>query len=168
MFSQRKFLSNLPLCYNCQSMYKFTAKEKHNMQSVHAYSPCQWEKGTQGPQSHTALDSGLGTIYICWYRGIRPLIMGWWWWWMRWWMWARKWSLWVGVLSHSVVSNSATPWTVAHQAPLSKGFSRQEQWSGLQFPSPGGLPDPRMEPGSPTLQAVSLPSESPSGGSISC
>ena len=46
------------------------------------------------------------------------------------------------VLSHSVTSNSATPWMVTHQSPLSMGFSRQEDWSGLPFPSPGDLPDP--------------------------
>ena len=40
----------------------------------------------------------------------------------------------------------ATPWTVAHQAPLSMGFSRQEYWSGLPFPFPGDLPDPGIEP----------------------
>ena len=51
------------------------------------------------------------------------------------------------------------PWTVAHQAPLSVGFSRQEYWSGLPFPSPGDLADPGIEPGSPALQADSLPSE---------
>ena len=45
----------------------------------------------------------------------------------------------------------ATLWTVAYQAPLSMGFSRQEYWSGLPFSSPGDLPDPRIEPGSPTL-----------------
>ena len=44
-----------------------------------------------------------------------------------------------------------TPWTVAHQAPLSMGFSRQEYWSGLPFPSSGDLPDPGMEPTSPAL-----------------
>ena len=44
------------------------------------------------------------------------------------------------------------PWTVAHQAPLSMGFSRQEYWCGLPFPSPGDLPDPEIEPRSPTLQ----------------
>ena len=43
----------------------------------------------------------------------------------------------------------ATPWTVACQAPLSTGFSRQAYWSGLPFPSPGDLPDPGIEPGSP-------------------
>ena len=50
------------------------------------------------------------------------------------------------LLSHSVVSDSVTPWTVAHQAPLSMGFSRQEPWSGLSFPSPGDLPNPGIEP----------------------
>ena len=55
----------------------------------------------------------------------------------------------------------ATPWTVACQAPLSMGFSRQEYWSGLPFPSPGDLPDPGIEPGSPALQADALTSEPP-------
>ena len=55
----------------------------------------------------------------------------------------------------------ATPWTVACQAPLSMGFSRQGYWSGLPFPSPGDLPDPGIEPRSPALQAVSLPIELP-------
>ena len=51
-----------------------------------------------------------------------------------------------------------TPWTVAHQAALPMGFSRQEYWSGLPFPFPGYFPDPRIEePRSPTLQADSLP-----------
>ena len=53
----------------------------------------------------------------------------------------------------------ATLWTVAYQAPLSMGFSRQEYWSGLPFPFPGDLPDPGIEPGSPTLEADSLTSE---------
>ena len=52
----------------------------------------------------------------------------------------------------------ATPWTIAGQVPLSMGFSRQEYWSGLPFPSPGDLPKPGIEPGSPTL-AGSLPTE---------
>ena len=55
----------------------------------------------------------------------------------------------------------ATPWTVAHQAPPSLGFSRQEYWSGLPFPSPGDLPDPGIEPRSPTLEADALTSEPP-------
>ena len=49
----------------------------------------------------------------------------------------------------SVVSDSATPWTVAHQAPLSMGFPRQEYWSGLPFPTPEDLPDPGIKPVSP-------------------
>ena len=48
----------------------------------------------------------------------------------------------------------ATPWTVARQAPLSMGFSRQEYWSGLSFPSPGGLPDPGIEPEFPVSPAL--------------
>ena len=55
----------------------------------------------------------------------------------------------------------ATPWTVAHQPPLSMGFSRQEYWSELPFPSLGDLPDPGTEPGSPALHADALPSEPP-------
>ena len=51
------------------------------------------------------------------------------------------------------------PWTVAHQTPLSVKFFRQEYWSGLPFPSPGDLPDPGIEPGSPTLLVDSLPFE---------
>ena len=62
-------------------------------------------------------------------------------------------------LSHARLC--ATPWTVARQAPLSMGSSREEYWSGLPFPSPGDLPNPGSEPGSPALQADSLPSESP-------
>ena len=53
------------------------------------------------------------------------------------------------------------PWTVACQAPLSMAFPRQEYWSGLLFPSPGDLPDPGIELGSPALQADSLSSEAP-------
>ena len=51
------------------------------------------------------------------------------------------------------------PWTVAHQSPLSMGFSRQEYWDGLAFPTPGDLPNPGIEPRPPTLQADSLPPE---------
>ena len=64
----------------------------------------------------------------------------------------------------SVVSDSATPWTVAHQAPLSMGFSRQEHWTGLPWPPPENLPDPGIEPkspASPALQVDSLPTEPP-------
>ena len=52
-----------------------------------------------------------------------------------------------------------TPWTIAYKAPLSMGFSRQGCRSGLPFPSPEDLPDPEIEPGSPTLQADALPFE---------
>ena len=63
------------------------------------------------------------------------------------------------VQSLSRVRLFATPWTVACQAPLSMGFSRQEYWSGLPFPSPGDLPNPGIEPGSPALEADGLTSE---------
>ena len=56
---------------------------------------------------------------------------------------------------------SATPWTVAYQAPPSMGFSRQEYWGGLPFPSPGDLPDPGIEPWSPSFQADALTSKPP-------
>ena len=55
----------------------------------------------------------------------------------------------------------ATPWTVAYEAPLSMGFSRQECWSELPFPSPGDLPNPGIKPGSPALRVDALPSEPP-------
>ena len=54
-----------------------------------------------------------------------------------------------------------TLWTVACQAPLYMGFSRREHWSGLPFPSAGDLPDPGIEPRSPALQVVALPSKPP-------
>ena len=57
--------------------------------------------------------------------------------------------------SLSCVRLFVTPWTVAHQAPLSVGFSSQEYWSGLPFPPPGDLPDPWIEPMSPVLQVDS-------------
>ena len=64
--------------------------------------------------------------------------------------------------SHSVMSNSLWPdGLLAYHAPPSVGFSRQEYWSGLSFPSPGDLPNPGIKPGSPTLQADALPSEPP-------
>ena len=68
----------------------------------------------------------------------------------------------VKVKSLSHVQLFATLWTVAHQAsPPSTGFSRQEYWSRLPFPSLGDLPDPGIELRSPTLQADTLPSEPP-------
>ena len=63
-----------------------------------------------------------------------------------------------GLVTQSCLTLS-TPWTVACQGPLSMGFSKQEHWSGLPFPSPGDLPDPGIEPRSPIFQADSLPTE---------
>ena len=65
------------------------------------------------------------------------------------------------VKSLSPVQLFVTPWTVVYQAPLSMRFSRQEYWSGLPFSSPEDVPEPQIEPGSPALQADSLPSEPP-------
>ena len=64
-----------------------------------------------------------------------------------------------GVLVAQSCPTLATPWIVAYQAPLSMGFPRQGNWSGLPFPCPGDLPNPGIEPGSPALQADSLPTE---------
>ena len=64
-------------------------------------------------------------------------------------------------VSCSAVSDSVTPWTVAHQAPLRMEFFRQKYWSELPFSSPGDLSYPGIEPGSPALQADSLLSEPP-------
>ena len=60
------------------------------------------------------------------------------------------------LLSH--VQLFAIPWTVVHQAPLFMGFSRQEHWNGLPFPSPEDLSDPGIKPAAPAVQADSLPS----------
>ena len=59
------------------------------------------------------------------------------------------------------MSDFVTPWTVAHQAPPSIGFPRQESWSGLPFPSPGDLPDPGIEPASPALAGGFFTTEPP-------
>ena len=61
-----------------------------------------------------------------------------------------------------------TPLTVAHQAPLSMGFPRQEYWSGLPLPSLGDLPDPGVEPESPALQGGSLPLSHQGGLTAPC
>ena len=63
------------------------------------------------------------------------------------------------VKSLSRVQLFVTPSTAAYQASLSMGFSKQEYWSGVPFPTPGDLPDPGIEPRSPVLQADALPSE---------
>ena len=70
--------------------------------------------------------------------------------------------------SLSRVQLSATPWTVTCEALLSMGFSGQEYWSVLPFPSPGDLPNPRIKSGSPALQAVSLLSETPEKPKVHC
>jgi len=83
------------------------------------------------------------------------------------WYWRAKPRVWVSwtfprcAWSLSHVQLFATPKSVAHQAPPSMGFSRQEYWSGQLCPSPGDLPDPGIKLSSPTLQADSLPSEPP-------
>ena len=59
-----------------------------------------------------------------------------------------------GLVSKFYLTLFATPWTVAHQAPLSMNFSRQEYWSGLPFPSPGDLPDSGIEPMSAVSPAL--------------
>ena len=69
---------------------------------------------------------------------------------------------------HAQLCPTLCPWTVARQAPLSMGFSRQKYWSGLPFPSPGDLPDPGIEPRSPALQKDSLLSEPPGKPIMPC
>ena len=64
----------------------------------------------------------------------------------------------IGLVAKSCLT-LATPWTIACQDPLTMGFSRQEYWSGLPFPSPRDLPDPGIEPRYPALQADSLLTE---------
>ena len=66
-----------------------------------------------------------------------------------------------GLVAKSLTRVLMTSWTIAHQAPLSMGFSRQEYWSGLPFPSPGDFPDSGIKPRSPALQADSLLTELP-------
>ena len=77
------------------------------------------------------------------------------------------------VQSLSHVRLFATPWTVAHQPPPSMGFSRQEYWSGLTFPSPGDLPSAGIEPPSLAMEVDSLPTELqgkklPNSSQLSC
>ena len=68
------------------------------------------------------------------------------------------------LFSHTVVLDSVTPWAVAHQTPLSMGFSRHEYWSGMPFPPPGDLPDPLIKPTAPVLAGrfcITEPPEKP-------
>ena len=70
------------------------------------------------------------------------------------------WAMKEALVNHCCAVLSAAPWTLAHQAPLSVGFPRQEYWSGLSFSSPGDLPNSRIKPmssASPALQEESLP-----------
>ena len=67
----------------------------------------------------------------------------------------------VRVLVTQLCLLSVTLWTITHQTPLSRGFSRQEHWSGLPFPLPGGIPDPGIKPGYPALQADLIHQGSP-------
>ena len=66
----------------------------------------------------------------------------------------------------SCVRLFATLWTVAHEAPLSMGFLRQEYWSGLPFPTPGDLPDPGIEPMSPALAGGFFTTDPPEKSSV--
>ena len=68
---------------------------------------------------------------------------------------SRKSQIKYGALVTKLCPRLATPWIVAHHVPLSMGFSRQEYWSGLPFPSPGDLPSLGIEPRYPALQADS-------------
>ena len=79
---------------------------------------------------------------------------------------SNAWKWIVKMKSLSRVRFFVIPWTVVYQAPQSMVFSSQEYWSGLPFPSPGDLPNPGIEPGSPTLQADALPSEPPGKPSL--
>ena len=88
-------------------------------------------------------------IYVCMYNCITFLIQ----------LYIPEISVCVQLLSH--VQLFATPWTTLHQASLSIGFSRQEYWSGLLFPSPGDLPNPGIELASPTLAGRFLTTERP-------
>ena len=67
----------------------------------------------------------------------------------------------IGGLVAKLCPTLVTPWTVAHQAPLSMGFSKQAYWSGLPFPSPGDLPYPGIKFWPPALHVDSLPTEPP-------
>ena len=87
-------------------------------------------------------------------------------WWLQSWQktltpWKESYDQPKQVRSLSCARLFATPWTIAHQAPLPMEFSRQEYWSGLPFPSPGELPDAGIKPRSPALQVDALTSEPP-------
>ena len=122
-----------------------------------AFSSCSW--GSQGKNTEVVFHSLLQWTTFCQTPPPRPDRLGW----------PHTACLSFieldkgiqQIQSFSRVRLLATPWTVAHQAPLSMEFSKQEYWSGWSFPSPGDLPDPGIKPGSPALQADSSPSEPP-------
>ena len=116
----------------------------HRWQPTRLLCPCDFPGKSTGVGGHCLLQKEV-CIYIYIYTHIHIYIY-------------MKWS---EVKSLSRVRLFATPWTVTYQAPPSLGFSRQEYWSGLPFPSPADLPNPGIKPGSPVLQADALPSEPP-------
>ena len=98
-----------------------------------------FSRGSSQPRNRTRVSCITGRFFS--YKGSRPLFF------------IGKHKKKVKVKSLSHVQLFATPWTVAYEAPPSMGFSRQECWSGLPFPSPGDRPNPGIEPGSPALKA---------------
>ena len=122
------------------AMWNLSSLTRLNLRSLTRLNlhPLQWEYGVLTPELP-------GKFFFFWLGG----------------MWDLSPPKWKKVKSLSCVQLFVTPWTVAHQAPPSKEFSRQEYWSGLTFPSPGDLPDPGIESGSPILQADALLSEPP-------
>ena len=101
---------------------------------------CPFHRGTSLPRNWTSVSCIAGRFFTSW---------------------ATREVCGCSISEVSRVQLMATPWTVAHQAPPSMGFSRQEYWSGMPFPSPGDLPDSGIEPRSPSLQADALTSEPP-------
>ena len=127
----------LPHCG--QILYQLSHKESPRTLEWVAYP---FSRGSSQPRNRTRFSCIAGGFFTNWA--------------MR-----EAWDLlwWFGSLVAKSCLTLATPWTVAHQAPLSMGFSRQEYWSGLLFPSPGDLPNPGIELRSSALQEDSLPTE---------
>ena len=146
---------NVCVCYLCEMIHRQNPCQMTHMCRIcvrwYMYVLSMWDNESM----YYLHDVTLRRIHVRWYVCVVSM-----WddiyvrWWERW----KKWKK-VELLSH--VWPFATPQTVAYQAPPSMGFSRQECWSGLPFPSPGDLPDPGLEPRSPALQADALPSKPP-------
>ena len=115
--------------------------------------PQAWLRKSKSKVSHSDLEKDLGDLAPNQFFLPGILEMG------------SSEALKVKVKLFSRVQLFATPWTAAYQDPPSKGFSRQEYWSGLPFPYPGDPPDPGIEPGFPALEADALLSE-PLGKSL--